>query len=105
MMLPAGAHTDCLKTQEDSIDLYNKCRGRQPLKKMAENYIKPGPEGKFERGRQPHKKMVKSYQNYIKPGSESNIERGRQPHKKWLKAIRTILSQSQREILKYMRTF
>ena len=77
-MLLAG-DCGCLKTQEDSIDLYNKCRGRQPLKKMAENYITPGPEG--------------------------NIERGRQPHKKWLKAIRTILSQAQRAILKYTRTF
>ena len=67
---------------------------------MAEIYIKPGPEGNIERGRQPHKKMVKSYQNYIKPGSESNIERGRQPHKKWLKAIRTISSQAQRAILR-----
>ena len=46
MMLLAGdfARTDCLKKKEDSIDLYNKCRGRQPLKKMAENFIKPGPE-------------------------------------------------------------
>ena len=104
MMLLAGdfARTGCFKKKEDSIDLYNKCRGRQPLKKMAENYIKPGSES---RGRQPHKKMVKNYQNYIKPGSESNIERGRQPHKKWLKPIRSLLSQSQREILKYMRTF
>ena len=53
MMLLAGDFAgDCLRKKEDSIDLYNKCRGRQPLKKMAENYIKPGPEG---RGRQPHK--------------------------------------------------
>ena len=88
MMLLAGdfARRDCLKKKEDSKDLYNKCRGRQPLKKMAENYIKPGPEGNIERGRQPHKKMAKSYQNYIKPGSESNIERGRQPHKKMVKS-------------------
>ena len=93
MMLLAGdfARTDCLKKKEDSIDLYNKCRGRQPLKKMAENYIKPGPEGNIERGRQPHKKMVKSYQNYIKPGSESNIERGRQPHKKMVKSYQNYI--------------
>ena len=93
MMLLAGdfAYTDCLKKKEDSIDLYNKCRGRQPLKKMAEIYIKPGPEGNIERGRQPHKKMVKSYQNYIKPGSESNIERGRQPHKKMVKSYQNYI--------------
>ena len=93
MMLLAGdfARTDCLKKKEDSIDLYNKCRGRQPLKKMAENYIKPGPEGNIKRGRQPHKKMAKSYQNYIKPGSESNIERGRQPHKKMVKSYQNYI--------------
>ena len=93
MMLLAGdfAPTDCSKKKEDSIDLYNKCRGRQPLKKMAENYIKPGPEGNIERGRQPHKKMVKSYQNYIKPGPEGNIERGRQPHKKMVKSYQNYM--------------
>ena len=93
MMLLAGdfARTDCLKKKEDSIDLYNKCRGRQPLKKMAENYIKPGPEGNIERGRQPLKKMVKSYQNYIKPGSESNTEGGRQPHKKMVKSYQNYI--------------
>ena len=39
MMLLAGAQTDCLKKKEDSIDLYNKCRGREPLKKISERNI------------------------------------------------------------------
>ena len=72
-MLLAG-DCGCLKTQEDSIDLYNKCRGRQPLKKWMRTILS-----------QTQRAILREEDNLIK---------------KWLKAIRTILSQAQRAILR-----
>ena len=94
MMLRAGdfARRDCLKKKEDSIDLYNKCRGRQPLKKMAKNYIKPGPEGNIERGRQPHKKWLKAIRTILSQAQRAILREEDNLIKKWLKAIRSVLS-------------